>query len=65
MQRIVVTLKTGEKKEFVRQFRAGGSWCLSGQFKGEWYVVTDEWGAQTAFSAFEVERVETTPVPSW
>lgn len=65
MTSITITFKDGHKELFLPQGRAGGSWSMKGEYKEGWYIVTDEYGTQTAFPASDIARVDTQARHSW
>jgi hypothetical protein len=58
MFKIKVTMRDGMVHEFQDSDRPGGSYRGSVRYEGDWVVVRDVWGEETAFPADLVERVD-------
>lgn len=61
MSDIVVFMKSGEKKSFPHEGRAGGSYTKELTFEGAFAIITDEWGRRTAIPAADIAEVRETP----
>lgn len=62
MPNVRIKMKDGTVKEFLHTgSRAGGSYTVTVRYEGEWVIVTDEYGKETAIPNHLVECVETEP----
>lgn len=59
MRQIVINFTDGTRKVFTHRGRAGGSYTISIEYKGEFAIVKDEWGSTQAFPAARIASVET------
>lgn len=59
MQSITVFFRDGSKEEFPHRGRSGGSYTKTIRYEGEFVIITDEYGNDTAFPACHIERVKT------
>ena len=50
---------------FREKGRAGGSYTIRVEYRGNWVVVIDEWEAQTAFPSERVLKVEVEEHQRW
>jgi hypothetical protein len=58
MPNITVKMKNGTVNQFPDNGRPGGSYCNSVRYEGAFVIVRDVWGAETAYPAADVEKVE-------
>ena len=60
---ITVIKKDGTKREFTKEFRAGGSWELSIRYEGEFAIIKDVHGNETIFPSVDVDEIKTMQAP--
>lgn len=66
MPSITIRRKDGTVQTFEEVGRSGGSYSLSLRFEGNFAIITDEWGKQTAIPASEIEQItQDAPRRSW
>jgi hypothetical protein len=65
MKKISIEMKNGKVNEFNHRGRAGGSYTISIRYEGDFAIVKDEWGNETAFPSQDIEKVETEQFRSW
>jgi hypothetical protein len=61
MSSITIHLRDGTKAEHKHTGRAGGSYTKTVRYEGGFAIVTDEWGAETAYPESLIAKVETAP----
>jgi hypothetical protein len=59
MESVNVIFKDGTQREFNKVGRPGGSYSIHVKYEGNFVIVEDEWGHQTAFPAADVKEVKT------
>lgn len=57
MSDITVILKNGKTEHFPETSRAGGSYCTSVKYQGEFAIIEDAHGTETVFPAQAIERL--------
>lgn len=65
IREITIEMNDGEKKVFKPQGRAGGSFSIDVQYRGDWVVIIDEWYNETAFPASSVKQVNKQVDRNW
>jgi hypothetical protein len=67
MSNIAILFKSGERREFRHEGRAGGSYTKTLSYEGEgaYAVVEDEWGTRTAFPTADIAEIQVTPNRVW
>lgn len=60
-ERIRIKFKDGSHHTFTHNPRPGGSYSLTVRYEGEFAIVKDEWGAETAFPVADIEEVYSEP----
>lgn len=61
MSSIIIYMKDGTVKKFPHEGRLGGSYTKQVYYKGNFVIVRDEWGYETAYPSHDIERVEEIP----
>lgn len=64
MQSIVLKFVDGTERRFDHKGRSGGSYTIGVKYEGAFVIVTDEWGASSAFPSERVAEVQAKPLRS-
>ena len=59
MRSITIELENGEIETFEHVGRAGGSYTISIRYEGEFAIVKNEWGHETAFPTCKIKKIKT------
>lgn len=57
MSDVTVFFTNGKSETFVDNGRSGGSYCNSVRYEGEFAVIKDPYGKETAFPASRIEKI--------
>lgn len=57
MSNVVVKMKDGSKREFLRQGRSGGSYSVSVVYEGGMAIIEDEYQTRTAIPIADITEV--------
>jgi hypothetical protein len=61
MSNIVVIMKSGERREFKHEGRAGGSYTKTLKLEGAFAIIEDEWYRRTVIPAADIQEIQEEP----
>ena len=61
MSNITIKMKDGTERKFPDEGRPGGSYTKTIRYEGNFAIVKDEWGKETAIPSCDIQEIEVTP----